>query len=85
MVLNSIVFLISQNKRFVKLVLYGVRFKAECKVGFLSDRHILIRHTTIWVYYQRQSKVGTLVQPRGRNFLAFAWISFPSLSPNFFH
>ncbi|KAG5610648.1 hypothetical protein H5410_021929, partial [Solanum commersonii] len=55
-----------------KLILYGVRFKPECKEGFLSDRHILIQLTNMKDYtdiiLDVTSKVGTLVQPRGGNY-----------------
>ncbi|WMV25336.1 hypothetical protein MTR67_018721 [Solanum verrucosum] len=46
----------SNLEKICKLVLYGVRFKHECKEGFLSDRHILLRLTNMKDYVHVISK-----------------------------
>jgi len=48
----------SELEEILKLVLYCVRFKAECKARFLSDRHILVRLTTMQYYLNVMSKIG---------------------------
>ncbi|KAG5610744.1 hypothetical protein H5410_022025 [Solanum commersonii] len=52
----------------------SVRFKPDCKEEFLSDRHILIRLTNKKDYFILETETT----------IALAWISFSSLSPNFF-
>ncbi|WMV25408.1 hypothetical protein MTR67_018793 [Solanum verrucosum] len=46
----------SNLEKIRKLILYGVRFKPECKEGFLSDGHILIRLTNMNDYVYVMSK-----------------------------
>ncbi|KAG5610643.1 hypothetical protein H5410_021924 [Solanum commersonii] len=53
-----------------------VRFKPECKEGFLSDGPILIRLTNVNDYAHFNLEEETTI--------ALAWVSYLSLSANFF-
>ncbi|KAG5620430.1 hypothetical protein H5410_005648 [Solanum commersonii] len=59
--------------------------KAECKIGFLRDKHVLIRLTTLEDYVQmRPLKWEPWFNSEAKTTMTLAWISFPGLSPNFF-
>lgn len=76
--------------------------KGECKIGLLSNRHILIRASLVEDYVHLLSKPSFYIAQRNMTFpmrtfkwepifdpkeettTAVAWISFPSLPPNFF-
>jgi len=56
----------SNLEKIRKLILYGVRFKPECKEGFLSDRHILIRLTNMKDYVHVMSKLTYFLKAKDR-------------------
>ncbi|KAG5601056.1 hypothetical protein H5410_032426 [Solanum commersonii] len=85
-----------------KLIPNQCALKAECNVGVLSNKHILIKASCLedyvnflskstfyiahrgWTYPMRTLKWEPMFDLEEETLTTIAWISFPSLPPNFF-
>ncbi|KAG5570617.1 hypothetical protein H5410_060383 [Solanum commersonii] len=85
-----------------KLIPKQCELKGDCKIGLLSNRHVLIRAILLedyvhllskpvfYILQRHQSypmrtlKWDPMFNPEEETSTAIAWISFPSLPPNFF-
>ncbi|WMV47178.1 hypothetical protein MTR67_040563 [Solanum verrucosum] len=85
-----------------KLIPKQCELKGECKIGLLSNKHIMIQATLLEDYVHLLSKPVFYITQRNWSFpmrtlkwdpmfnseeettTTITWISFPSLSPNFF-
>ncbi|WMV26131.1 hypothetical protein MTR67_019516 [Solanum verrucosum] len=71
-----------------RLIPKQCELKGDCSIGLLSNRHVLIRATLLKDYVHLLSKSAFYINPmfnsEEETTTAIAWISFPSLPPNFF-
>lgn len=82
-----------------KLIPKQCELKGECMIGLLNKRHILIRETlledyvhllckpTFYITQKNWSfplKWDPMFNPEEETTTTITWISFPTLSPNFF-
>lgn len=84
-----------------KLIPKQGELKGECKIGLLSNRHIIIRASLLedyvhllskpafyitqknWTFPIQTLKWDPMFKPEEEMSTVIAWISFPSLPPNF--